>query len=248
MRIRLDLAYLGTRFEGWQVQETLREGQPPRTVQGDLESALSNLYKAPVRVHGAGRTDSGVHADGQVAHFDVAEGAPRIPPKGIQNGLNSMLAEDVRVLAATAVPDSFHARFSAAGKIYVYRLRRGELLHPLHGLIEALAPEPLDVTAMREAAGVLVGRRDFAAFSLKGSEVASTVRHLVRLDVEEQGTLLLITAEADGFLRGMVRRLAGTLRDVGRGRTDAKDVLDRPGPTAEARGLTLQRVVYPPEG
>ena len=245
MRVRLDLAYLGTHFEGWQTQDTLRNGVAPRTVQGDVELSLSKLFGAPIRVHGAGRTDSGVHADGQVAHFDIPEGTPRIASKGIQRALNSMMAEDVRIVGVSEVPESFHARFSAVGKIYVYRLRRGEVLHPFHGLIEALAPEPLDVAAMREAARVLVGRRDFAAFSLTGSRVESTVRNLVRLDVEEQGRLLLITAEGDGFLRGMVRRLVGTLRDAGRGRTDPKDVLERPGPTAEARGLTLLRVRYP---
>jgi tRNA pseudouridine38-40 synthase len=210
-----------------------------------VELSLSKLHGVSIRVHGAGRTDSGVHADGQVAHFDVPEGTPRISSNGIQRGLNSTLAEDVRILGVVEVPEAFHARFSAVGKIYVYRLHRGELLHPHQGLIEALAPEPLDVAAMREAARVLVGRRDFAAFSLTGSRVESTVRHLVRLDVEEQGSLLLITAEGDGFLRGMVRRLVGTLRDAGRGRTDPKDVLERPGPTAEARGLTLLRVRYP---
>jgi tRNA pseudouridine38-40 synthase len=241
----MDLAYLGTRFEGWQIQDTSRGGVQPRTVQGELESSLSKLLGGPIRLHGAGRTDSGVHAEGQVAHFDLPEGAPRIPSKGLQRGLNSALAEDVRVLAVSEVPESFHARFSAVGKVYVYRLRRGEFLHPHRGLIEALASEPLDVAAMREAACRLVGRRDFGAFSITGSDPGSTVRHLIRLDVEEHDDLLLILAEGDGFLRGMVRRLVGTLRDAGRGRTNPKDVLERPGPTAEARGLTLQRVRYP---
>jgi tRNA pseudouridine38-40 synthase len=245
VRVRLDLAYLGTRFEGWQAQETLREGQTPRTVQGEVEASLAKLYGAPIRIHGAGRTDSGVHADGQVAHFDVPKAAPKISSNGIQRGLNSTLAEDVRVLAAVEVPESFHARFSAVGKIYVYRLRRGQFLHPFHGLVEALASEPLDVAAMRAAAALLVGRRDFASFSITGSDPGSTVRNLVELEVEEQGSLLVITARGDGFLRGMVRRLVGTLRDAGRGRTDPKDVLERPGPTAEARGLTLLRVHYP---
>ncbi|HKC24334.1 MAG TPA: tRNA pseudouridine(38-40) synthase TruA [Thermoanaerobaculia bacterium] len=247
MRLRLDLAYLGTRFEGWQAQDVTRAGAAPRTVQGELERALAEVYGAATRVHGAGRTDAGVHADGQVAHFDEPEGGPSIPPRGLARALNGKLAEDVRVLEALEAPPEFHARFSAAGKVYVYRLRRGEVLHPHLGLVEALAKEPLDLAAMREAASTLTGTRDFAPFSLTGSPRSTTVRTLSRLDVEEDGSLLLFTLEADGFLRGMARRLVGTLREVGRGRTRPADAVRTPGPTAEARGLTLRRVLYPPE-
>ncbi|MGZ5431072.1 MAG: hypothetical protein ACXWEX_06680 [Thermoanaerobaculia bacterium] len=153
----------------------------------------------------------------------------------------------MRVLSAFEAAPDFHARHLAIGKVYVYRLRRGEFLHPHLGLIEALAPEPLDVAAMRAAAATLVGRRDFAPFSLTGSDPGTTVRTLARLDVVEESSLLLITAAGDGFLRGMVRRLVGTLRDAGRGRIRPEDALAKPGPTAEARGLTLARVLYPPE-
>ncbi len=247
MRLRLDLAYLGTFFEGWQAQETLRDGARPRTVQGVLEAALSELLKADVRVHGAGRTDSGVHAEGQVAHFDLPEGAPLLPPTNLSRALNAKLPWDVRVLSAAGAPSDFHARRSATGKIYVYRLRRGQILPPHAGLVEALASERLDVVAMREAARRLVGRRDFAPFSITGSDPGTTVRTLARLDVEEDGDVLVITAAGDGFLRGMVRRLVGTLRDAGRGRISPGEAPDRPGPTAEGRGLTLARVLYPPE-
>ncbi|HEX2757080.1 MAG TPA: tRNA pseudouridine(38-40) synthase TruA, partial [Thermoanaerobaculia bacterium] len=178
---------------------------------------------------------------------DVPEGAPLLPSKKIPRALNSKLPWDVRVLSASEAPVDFHARHSAIGKVYVYRLRRGEFLHPHRGLVEALAPEPLDVAAMRTAATTLVGRRDFAPFSLTGSDPGTTVRTLARLDVAEESSLLLITAAGDGFLRGMVRRLVGTLRDAGRGRIRPEDALAKPGPTAEARGLTLARVLYPPE-
>lgn len=238
MRYRLDLAYLGTRFAGWQVQEGAR------TVQGDLEAALASVLGAPVRVHGAGRTDAGVHARGQVAHVDLPAGAPALPPRGLLRAVNTRLAEDVRVTAAAEAPAEFHARFSASGKLYAYRLRRADLLDPFEGQWEALTPGPLDVAAMREAAALLVGRRDFAPFSVVGSNPATTVRTLRRLEVIEEGTLLRVEAEGDGFLRGMVRRLVGTLLEVGRGRTPADRVLGRPGPTAEARGLTLERVLY----
>lgn len=248
MRIRLELAYLGTRFEGWQVQEAAREeGAEPRTVQGELERALAHLYGTGLRAHGAGRTDSGVHAEAQVAHFDAPESGPAIPLDGLRRGLNAALPEDVRVTTVGEAPPDFHARFGAVGKVYTYRLRRGEILHPHRGLVEALAKEPLDVGAMRRAAGLLVGRRDFAPFSLTGSPRQDTVRTLASLTIEEQGSLLLVTAIGDGFLRGMVRRLVGTLRDVGRGRTPFAEAVQRPGPTAQARGLTLERVLYPPE-
>lgn len=250
MRIRLELAYLGTFFEGWQVQAPRSGGARPRTVQGALEDALKEIFQAgggaELRVHGAGRTDSGVHAEAQVAHVDLPP-APHLPSQKIPRALNSKLPWDVRVLSVSEAAADFDARRSAAGKIYVYRLRRGQILHPHRGLVEALAPEPLDVGAMRAAAARLVGRRDFAPFSLTGSDPGSTVRTLARLDVDEDGSLLVVTAEGDGFLRGMVRRLVGTLRDAGRGRIRPEEAPERPGPTAEARGLTLERVLYAPE-
>lgn len=238
MRLRLDVAYLGTRFAGWQAQDGIR------TVQGAIEEALASIYGTPLRIHGAGRTDAGVHARGQVAHVDLADDAPAIPERGLHRALNSRLEEDVRILSVAEVPEAFHARFSATGKLYVYRLRRAEFLDPFTGPVEALAPERLDVGAMREAAGRLVGRRDFAPFSVTGSDPATTVRTLRRLDLLEEGSLLLVSAEGDGFLRGMVRRLVGTLLEVGRGRTAPEAAPSAPGPTAEARGLTLERVAY----
>jgi len=251
VRLRLELAYLGTFFEGWQVQAARADGSLPRTVQGALEDALKGVLggngDAMIRVHGAGRTDSGVHADGQVAHFDLPSGAPLLPSQNLLRALNSKLPWDVRVLSASEAAADFDARRSAAGKIYVYRFRRGEMLHPHRGLVEALAGERLDVGAMRAAAALLVGRRDFAPFSITGSDPGTTVRTLRRLDVDEEGSLLRVTAEGDGFLRGMVRRLAGTLRDAGRGRIRPEEAPERPGPTAEARGLTLERVLYAPD-
>jgi len=247
VKLRLELAYLGTFFEGWQLQAERPGGTPVRTVQGELESALKQVYQAGIRVHGAGRTDSGVHADGQVAHLDLPESAPSIPFEGLRRALNTKLPSDVRVLRVCEAGPDFDARRSATGKVYVYRLRRGEFLHPHRGLVEALAKEPLDVGAMREAARHLVGRRDFAPFSVAGSLPSSTIRTLSGLDIAEEGSLLVVTAAGDGFLRGMVRRLVGTLREAGRGRTTPEDAVRTPGPTAEARGLTLERVLYPPE-
>ena len=246
-RVRLEVAYLGTFFEGWQAQEVVREGgATPRTVQATLEEALARMHRVPLRVHAASRTDSGVHADGQVLHFDVPPGAPRVPAEGLRRGLNAALPWDFRVLAAAEAPPSWHARFDALGKLYVYRLRRGDFLPPFEGLRETLASPRLDVRAMRGAACRLVGRRDFAAFGLAGAPRKTTVRNLVRLDVAEAGPLLVVTALGNGFLSGMVRRLVGTLLEAGLGRLDPLEAFERPGPTAPARGLTLEKVFYPP--
>ena len=251
MRTRLDIAYLGTSFEGWQVQIRSGTGEA-RTIQGELEKALGQIYGRAVRIHGAGRTDAGVHAQGQVAHFDLDDNASAIPPAGLQRALNGKLPPDVRISTVLTVPDAFHARRSTVAKVYRYRYRRGIFLPPHEGLVEALVREELDVDAMRQAAGRLVGRRDFAAFSILGTPVETTVRSLYALDVEEEGPVVVLTAVGEGFLRGMVRRLAGTLREVGRGRTRPENVLTSPGPTAEARGLTLASVRYsqpfPPSG
>lgn len=244
-RRRLELSYLGTHFEGWQAQDVVRTGSgPPRTVQLVVEEALSRMHGSPVRVHAASRTDAGVHAEGQVAHFDVPPGGPLVPPDGLRRGLNALLPWDVRVEAAAGVASGWHARFEALGKRYVYRLRRGDHLPPFEGLRETLASPRLDVRAMRSAAARLVGRNDFAPFGLAGAPRRTTVRTLARLDVTESGPLVVVIAVGDGFLRGMVRRLVGTLVEVGLGRTDARDAFRRPGPTVPARGLTLEKVFY----
>ncbi len=243
MRTRLDISYLGTPFHGWQVQ-VRDKFRVIRTIQGDIEAALEVIYGRPIRIHGAGRTDAGVHAIGQVAHFDLPEGAPAIPPSGLQRAINGELPPEIRVTAVLDVSPAFHARRSAVSKTYHYRYRRGTFLPPYDGLIESLVREELDVDAMRRAAARVIGRRDFATFSILGSAVENTVRTLFALDVEVVGPVLVITAVGDGFLRGMVRRLAGTLRDVGRGKTSPELVLTSPGPTAEAKGLTLAMVKY----
>lgn len=242
MRHRLSISYLGTRFAGWQIQ-----AGPQPTVQGELRKALSDLFGAEVVPHGAGRTDSGVHADGQVAHFDLPPDGPAIPPLGVHKALNARLPEDIRVTSAAHALETWHARFDARGKRYVYRLRRGLFLPPHAGLIEALAHERLNLVPMREAAALFLGTHDFGPFSITGSPVRTTERTVWRSEVLERGQVLEFVFEGDGFLRGMVRRLVGTLRDVGRGRIRPGQVWDRPGPTVEARGLTLEEVFYDPD-
>lgn len=248
IRIALRLAYLGADFCGWQRQ------QNARTVQGELERALANLYAQPVRAFGAGRTDTGVHATGQVAHFD----APfQIPMSGLVKALNSALAADLRVLGARMVPPSFHARSSAVAKCYRYRLAWGPPLDPWESLRRVELPCRPDLAAMLAGLAIFEGTHDFRAFARSGHSghgARGTWRtvHAARLHV--RGARADFVVEGDGFLRGMVRRLTGALIEVGRGAQSlawlgdlvAGHAASPAAPTAPARGLTLERVFYRP--
>lgn len=249
--IKCTLQYNGTRFAGFQ-----RQGQGERTVQGELEEALRVLTGVPGPVVAAGRTDAGVHAHGQVIHFRTRS---RIPTGRWPAALNSRLPADVVVVAAEEAPASFHARFDAVSKTYRYSLWNAPVPSPFWRDFSWWVREPLDVGAMREAAGFLVGRHDFAAFAAAGGSSRTTTRTVFRLDVEETRVgpwghrLLHIWVEGDGFLYRMVRNIVGTLVPIGlgvRGPGWAREVLEGrkregAGATAPPQGLTLWRVVYP---
>jgi tRNA pseudouridine38-40 synthase len=248
--LRLTLAYDGTGFEGWQVQS--RAGA--RTVQGVLESGLSRLCGgALVRVHGAGRTDAGVHALGQVASLEL----PRaMAPAALERALNALLPEDVRVLRAEEAPPGFHARRSAVSKHYRYVLDTGPVQLPQRRHQAAHLPGPLDGAALRAVAALYLGRHDFASLASSGGSVKTSVRSVTRSEVAYDGEMLVYDVEAGGFLRKMVRSMVGGLLAAGRGERGVEDLAqallraDRRGwpPPAEARGLTLVRVAYaPPE-
>ncbi len=240
------VAYLGQGFAGWQRQNARR------TVQGELERALLRLFGEPVTVIGAGRTDSGVHAAGQVAHFDP----PReLPHHGLRAVLNTMLPGDVRVLGVWRVPGSFHARRDALRKIYRYRVAWGVPLAPWEAHRRVLLPGPLELPAMRAAARALAGTHDFTCFARAGHTGTGrrgTARSLEEIRLLLRGRRLDLVFAADGFLRGMARRLAGALLEVGRGAQPVQWVelllagagARTPAPTAPAYGLTLERVVY----
>ncbi len=250
---RITLAYDGTDFQGWQVQ---RSGA--RTVQGDLEKALARLAGGRrVAVVGAGRTDTGVHARGQVASFDL----PRdIEPGDLARALNGLLAEDVRVIEAAHAPLGFHARKSARTKLYRYVLDTGGIALPSRRRSVGYVPWTLDAPAVAAAARLYVGRHDFASLASSGGSVKTTVRNVTRSDVEfvarrdgvDGERTLLYEVEADGFLRKMVRSMVGGLVAVGRGAltvealTRALEARDRRAwpPPAPASGLTLVRVDY----
>ena len=243
-RLKLLIAYDGTRYHGWQLQ--------PRavTVQGALESCLSRITNGPARLHAAGRTDAGVHALGQVAHFDTASG---IPTSSLVRGLNSLLPDDIVVRRAVEAPSGFHARYDAIRKTYVYQLHN----HAVPSLFGARyawhVPQRLDVPAMKAAAQLLVGRHDFSAFrgALRG-DARQPVRCLYRLALRHRPPRLVFVLSADGFLYRMARSIVGTLVAVGRGAIAAEAVGDMlrakerrfAGPTAPAHGLFLAHVSY----
>ncbi len=244
MVLRLTLAYLGARFAGWQRQKNAV------AVQQVVEEALADLLGRPARVVGASRTDAGVHARAQEAHVEV--GRP-LALAGMVHGANQRLPDDVRVLAAHRMPDGFHARFEAASKEYRYRLVRGEVLSPFDAPFALRIESDIDVGRLRRATAHLPGRHDFTAFALAGGAHRDAVRTIHAAEWLENGPELVFRVAGDGFLRGMVRGLVGTLLDVGAGRRppDSLRVLlrGRPrgdaGPTAPPHGLTLERVNYP---
>jgi len=244
---RVLLEYDGRPFAGWQIQAG---GEP--TVQGALQAAIAQVTGEAAGVTGSGRTDAGVHAEGQVASFALA-GA--WPPERLLRALNGVLPRAVAVRAVEPAPDGFDALRDATGKRYRYRIWNGAARSPLRAARFAHVPRPLDVVAMRAAAAGLVGEHDFRSFQAAGSETRTTVRRLGRLDVcGDPGGEIHIVAEGNGFLRHMVRNLAGTLIEVGLGRRDAGSMsallaaVDRraAGPTAPAEGLTLEHVHYGP--
>jgi len=244
-RIRLTVAYVGTRYLGWQIQGR------GATIQGVLEEKLSRICEEPVRVHGSGRTDSGVHALGQVAHFDAPDSKARIP---WQKALNSMLPDDIAILDAREAEPGFHARFSVRSKRYAYTLwtepdftlpQRAPFVWPVRNL---------DLESMDRAAALLAGTHDFAAFQNAGTEVKGTVRTLepIRREPGQDPCEWVFRFQADGFLKQMVRNLMGMLVEVGRGGMspeEARAVLEsrdrRLAPaTAPPQGLTLEEVIY----
>jgi len=242
--ILLILEYDGTDFAGWQLQPN------GRSVQEVVEGALAELLGEPVRLHSAGRTDAGVHACAMPVHFTTQRD---LPLRAFRDGLNRLLPADVAVYAAYEMPDTFHARFGARAKWYRYSIDRRSVRSPLSGRRAWQVRGILDLDAMREAAALLVGEHDFAAFRASGCAAKTTIRRLDAIDLVEEGTLLHIDVRGSGFLRNMVRMLVGTLIDVGKGKRPGIDIPRllanepglRSGPTAPPHGLCLMSVDYP---
>ena len=241
--LRLVIEYDGTDFAGWQRQL----GQ--RTVQACLEEAFAAMVGVPVLVRGAGRTDAGVHAEGQAASVEVESS---IPAGGFLRGLNANLPRDIVIRELADVPAGFDARRSARGKVYRYLIWNHLTRSALRTRWTWHLRAPLDTHAMREAARSFVGQHDFRGFRASDCERLSTVRILRRFEVERRGALVICEVEGTAFLKNMVRVMCGTLVSVGRGdlpRATIAEVLkngDRTqaGVTAPARGLTLVQVIY----
>lgn len=246
MRLALGLEYDGSAYNGWQVQS-----HAP-SVQGALNRALSAVADAPVSTLAAGRTDAGVHALGQVVHFDtpVVRGQ-----KAWQLGANSQLPDDMAVLWVREVPAGFHARHSALSRSYRFVVLNRPVRPALERLRAWWVRLPLDADAMQEAARCLLGEHDFSAFRAAGCQASTPVRRLLSLEVRRQGERVVIDCRANGFLYHMVRNIAGSLVRVGLGETDPDwlgELLagrDRKAaaPTAPAQGLYLAGVEYPEE-
>jgi len=258
MVVRLIVSYRGAAYAGWQRQDNAL------AVQEVLEEALARLLGSPVRAVGASRTDTGVHARGQAVHLEPPAAVEHWPLRGLVHGTNHLLPDDVRVLAADRMAAGFHARRAARGKEYCYRLGRAAVLSPLDAPYVLRVPARIDAAAMSAAAAVLVGRHDFSAFALAGGSHTQPFRTIASAAIEEAGEVgaagaagaeLRFRVVGDGFLRGMVRALVGTLLEVGLGRRRPEDVAallagaarGAAGATAPAHGLVLERVLYPPE-
>ncbi len=249
MNYKLLIQYDGTDFHGWQVQEN------DRTIQGELERVIGMLADRDVSVSGSGRTDAGVHAEGQVANVHLQS---KFTPERLKAAINGNLWRDIRIMKAEKAPDEFHARFSAKRKTYIYRVVNAPVMSPFWRRFAHHEHKPLDVARMNEVARLFLGEHDWTAFASAKSDGESRVRNVLDFSVESrwdttaQGTLIEFRITATGFLRYMVRSIVGTMLEVGRGEKDSDTIQtaiitgdrDLAGKTANAQGLTLHRVEY----
>ena len=244
MNYRLDIQYDGTRYGGWQKQK-----DTDNTIQGKIEEVLTRMTGEPVAIHGAGRTDAGVHAKGQVANaiFTTEKNCEEIC-----DYLNRYLPEDIEILRVSQAAQRFHSRLNAKEKVYQYRIATGSHKNVFERKYQCPLHENLDVQAMKTAAGLLEGTHDFKSFCSNKKMKKSSVRTIYKIEIEKLPQEIRITYTGDGFLYNMVRILTGTLIEVGRGDRKPEEMTDiiescdrgRAGFTAPARGLTMLEVRY----
>lgn len=242
-RVKLEVAYDGTNYCGWQIQSN------GITIEGVLNRCLSELLGEQILVIGTSRTDSGVHACGNVAVFDTVT---RIPPEKISYALNQRLPEDIRIQDSSEVPVDFHPRYSKSSKTYIYRILNKKFDIPIYRHYTHFLHTPLEVDAMREAASYLVGTHDYLSFCSAGAQVKDTIRTVNSLVVQKNDDIIELIINGNGFLYNMVRIIAGTLIEAGKGVYSpeyVKTILEacdrsKAGPTAPAKGLTLFKIYY----
>lgn len=241
MNIKILIEYEGTNFSGWQKQPGLS------TIQGEIENALQIISGKQIQVFASGRTDAGVHALAQVANFAFDT---KIPAQRIKNALNHYLPDEIRVLVSEEVEEGFHARFTAKRKTYLYRIQTGGVKRPFERNISYYVRGDLDLDKMRTAAEFFVGEHDFSAFKSEGSSAQNFVRNIYSLTITKNHDVIEIEITGNGFLYNMVRIIAGTLIEIGKGKSyNISKILaskdrEEAGPTAPARGLFLKRVEY----
>jgi len=241
--VKLTIEYDGTLYHGWQVQLGVI------TIQGTLQECLSRLLGHPVCVHGSGRTDAGVHAKGQTAHFRTGNS---LPPAVIMRALNALLPDDIAILEAEEMHSSFHAQFDAKEKEYCYYLFHQPKRSPLNCRYALHFPEPLDLDQMRATLVELEGTHDFFALSTASEEKENTIRTITKAELKDEDPFLIITIRGEGFLHKMVRRIVGTLLEVGIRKISAVQVAqilqtrdkNLAGPTVPPHGLFLMSVRY----
>ncbi len=242
-RVMLTVAYDGTNYHGWQLQPNAA------TIEGELNKALSGLFGEDVRVIGASRTDTGVHALGNIAVFDTAA---RMPAEKISYALNQRLPEDIRIQASREVAPDFHPRHQESRKTYEYKILNTEFPIPVYRLYSYFTYVPLDAEKMHMAAQYLKGEHDFKSFCSADTTAETTVRTIYGISVERLGDMITIRVTGSGFLYNMVRIIAGTLMEVGRGSMPVSQIPEilaacnraKAGPTAPACGLTLVSYDY----
>ena len=248
LKFKLTIAYDGSGWQGWQSQNS------GLGVQNQIEAALSRLFPSAPKLTSSSRTDAGVHAFGLIAHFEVDRAEFRMPRRHLVLAINALLPEDIRVRSAVRAAPTFHARFDASGKQYRYEVWNHPVMNPLLRHRAWHVPQPLDLAAMRAAAGILIGRHDFRAFtSNRGVPLEDAVRTLTRCDIKRSGPKLTFIIDGEGFLYKMCRAIVGTLIQIGYGKYPADETpmmleqQDRrsAGMNAPAHGLILWKVFYP---
>lgn len=246
MRYKLVIAYDGTKYCGWQVQNNAQ------SIQCLIQKALETVLRHSIDLTGSGRTDAGVHASGQTAHFDTAVS---IEPSRLRISINALLPKDIRILEIHSVPDDFHARYSAQSKIYHYHLHLERISDPFNRLYRYQISSPIDLERLKRAASFFIGTHDFTSFANQkehGTAAHDPIRTLKRLDIVEQKGGLRLEFEGDGFLYKMVRNITGTLLDAGSSKIDPDEIprifaaKDRrkAGPAVPPHGLFLMQVIY----